>query len=438
MKKRIIFILTLFSLIFPITVNAATGSIKASVSSSKVTLNNTFNVTVKVSSDAPIGSWQFNIEYDSSKVSLQSGDTMIVGYGDGTFNSKTYTYKFKAVGLGSASINVTGAKIADYDTVTYISTTSGGATVTISEAVSIVYSSDNNLSSLSVDDYEITPAFNKNTLEYSVVLAPGATSVKINAKAAHAKAKISGAGEVNVAEGDNNLAIVVTAENGATKTYTLKVTVPEKEPIKIDKYKIFRKLPEEKPLYFNEKTITVNDEEIAVLFNEKLNITLVYASDEKDKSTYYEWKNNKIGERFITLNSGTLSIKVNENSKETPLKGAKKAILKLSDLEINNAYQLSNKSKYYIVSGTDLVTGKSHFYSYDTDNNTLQIFDKDSYTDLFDQINEKMIIIYALSGSLLIFILITILLGRNKSKMKKIEAHLEPEQEKRAKKKSNE
>ncbi len=424
MKKRITFLFILFILNFPIMVNAATGSVRASVSSSKVTLNNTFNVTVRVSSDTTIGSWQFNVEYDSSKVSLQSGDVMVVGYGDGSFSSKSYTYRFKAVGLGSATISITGAKIADYDTVSYMSTSSGGTTVNISEPVNIVYSSDNNLSSLGIEDVELNPIFNKNTLEYTATLAPGATTVKINAKASNNKARISGIGNIEVEEGENTLPIVVTAENGATKTYTLKLIVPEKEPLIVGKYKISRKIPEDKPLYFNEKTIQINEEEVAVLYNEKLNITLVYASDSTNKYNYYEFKNNQVINKFISLNSGAVSIRINEEDNQT-IKKLKKHTLKIDNIEIKNAYKVTGKSQYYIIYGTDLVTGKSNFYSYDSLNKTLQIFDQDSYKVLIDNLNDKNLIIYGLGGSLLVLLLITILLGRNKSKLKKIEKKIE-------------
>ena len=57
--------------------------------------------------------------------------------------------------MGSATISVTNTKIADYDTVSYISTTPGGQQLQSEEPVSIVYSSDNNLSSLSVENYEM-------------------------------------------------------------------------------------------------------------------------------------------------------------------------------------------------------------------------------------------------------------------------------------------
>ncbi|MDD2505060.1 MAG: cohesin domain-containing protein [Bacilli bacterium] len=424
MKKIIILIIMLLSIILPTTVNAASGSIKATVTSSRVTLNNIVTVTVKVSSDKPIGSWQFNIEYDSSKLNIQSGNPIVVDYGNGSYNSKTYTYKFKAVGLGSTTVKVVNAKIADYETVSYINTTTSGVTLNVSEPVSIKYSSDNNLSSLSVDEFNITPEFDKNTLEYSVLLSPGVEKIKIDAKTSHNKAKVSGLGEINVVEGENLLPVTVTAENGASKTYTIRATVPEREPLKVnDGYSIFRKMPEERPLYFNEKQIKINDEEIIVLYNKKLSLTLVYASNNDDNTGFYEWSNNRVLREFISINNEDLSIRIlPEIGKEASrnLKGLIKSEIIIKENSIK-AYQITKKSKYYIISGTDLITGQTNLYNYDSKNKTLQIYDQESINYLLDQIIEKKIIIYALSGSLVIFIIITILLSRNKNKLQKLE-----------------
>ncbi|MDD2208709.1 MAG: cadherin-like beta sandwich domain-containing protein [Bacilli bacterium] len=418
MKKTKILIAIMFMLLFPITASASSGSIRATVSSTKVSLNNTFNVTVRVSADKPIGSWQFNVGYDSTKLSLQSGSTSVVDYGDGSYTSKTYTYKFRAVGLGSATVSINNAKIADYETVSYINTTAGGATVTISEPVVIVYSSNNNLSSLDIENIDISPKFDKGTLEYEAVAKAGTKEIVINAKTADSKARVSGAGTVDVIEGNNIIPLVVKAENGATKTYTINLTVPEKEPLKVGKFNINRKLPEEIPLHFIEETIIINEEEIPVLYNAKLNLTLVYASNEKKVLGFYEWNKDKVGEKFIIITNNLSSIKIDSSYKDA-LKGFIKSTLKIGNDTIN-AYQINLSSKHFIIYGTDLATGKSSFYNYDSTNQTIQMFDVDSHTSLFEQISEKNFIIYALGGALFVLALITILLGYNKSKVSKI------------------
>ena len=82
-------------------------------------------------------------------------------------------------------------------------------------------SSINYLSSLEVEGQVLTPNFNKETVDYSVELESGTTSINIKATAEHNKANITGAGLKNVTEGINNFDIIVTAENGSKRTYKI-------------------------------------------------------------------------------------------------------------------------------------------------------------------------------------------------------------------------
>lgn len=436
MKKRIILLIGILSLFIPVMANAATGSIKATSSSSKVILNNTFTVTVSVNSTDTLGSWDYTLAYDSSKLSLQKGDTRVVGYGDGSYSSKTYSYTFKAIALGSASIGISSGKIADWNSDSFIQTTTSGTTVTVSEPVNIVYSSDNNLSSLSIEDYELSPVFDKKTLEYTVATNPGVTSVNISAKASHSKATITGIGKIEVVEGENIIPIVVKAENGASKTYTIKLTVPEKEPIQITvagkKLNILRKLPEDFPINFTETTITINGEEVPALYNEKIKLTLVYVRDDNGKNVFYTFENAKVKEKFCIVKTDNLTIHISNT--DTILKGFYKNKLKINE-EVIEAYQISDKSKFYVLYGTDILNNKSGFYSYDSINKTLQLFDEKNYLYLLEKTDDLNIIVYILSASLVIFIIITILLSRNQTKLKKIEKRLEPLKEKKSNKK---
>lgn len=85
-------------------------------------------------------------------------------------------------------------------------------------------SPNNKLSSLSVSGYNIGPAFNTDTLEYSLIVPSDISSVSVSAVAYHSKAKISGVGNIKLNYGANNVKINVTAENGTVRTYTLVIS----------------------------------------------------------------------------------------------------------------------------------------------------------------------------------------------------------------------
>ncbi len=81
-------------------------------------------------------------------------------------------------------------------------------------------SSNANLKSLSVENFEITKV---DDTHYSLEVKHSIDKIKILATAEDAKATVKGTGEVALTVGDNSFDIVVTAENGTTKTYALKV-----------------------------------------------------------------------------------------------------------------------------------------------------------------------------------------------------------------------
>lgn len=103
-----------------------------------------------------------------------------------------------------------------------------------------VKSDDNSLASLSLSNVTFTPGFVHNVTEYAATVEYNVTNVVVDAKASHAKAvieAITGNGNVNLNVGANTIQVVVCAENGAKKTYTIVVTRKEPTPTySSDKY----------------------------------------------------------------------------------------------------------------------------------------------------------------------------------------------------------
>lgn len=83
---------------------------------------------------------------------------------------------------------------------------------------------NNWLASLSVDGYVLTPGFDVNmTTDYTLNVSGSITSINISASPVSRYARVSGTGTISLAEGTNSIDIVVTAQNGSTRTYTLTV-----------------------------------------------------------------------------------------------------------------------------------------------------------------------------------------------------------------------
>ena len=98
--------------------------------------------------------------------------------------------------------------------------TGNGTSVTI--RASAPKSTNNNLSSLSVNGSSV-PGFAASNTSYTLANTDE-TSITIAASASDSKASVSGAGTKNLAYGVNKFNIVVTSESGAKKTYTVTIT----------------------------------------------------------------------------------------------------------------------------------------------------------------------------------------------------------------------
>lgn len=97
-------------------------------------------------------------------------------------------------------------------TINYEDVTGTGNTQTIT-----IISSNNYLKSLSITGANIN--FNKNTTSYTVKI--NNSTATINATVEDSHATISGVGNVNVKEGKNTFNIIVTAQSGEKRTYTI-------------------------------------------------------------------------------------------------------------------------------------------------------------------------------------------------------------------------
>ncbi len=112
MKKIKYFIIVVISLfIIPLTVNAASGTIKVTSTTSRVVVGNKITFTVTLSSLTPMISWEMDLNYDRNYLELVStnsegnGTRMVSSSASGT-TKKTYTFTFKTKKTGSTTVKV--------------------------------------------------------------------------------------------------------------------------------------------------------------------------------------------------------------------------------------------------------------------------------------------------------------------------------------------
>jgi len=305
--KKSIKMLLLSLLFIPVGVNAATVSMSLSC---PTTANASADVTCTIKATPSSGDLRgvetkFNItgatykefvwasgwtKYSSSSAGFSLGRDEAV-----TSSTTVGTLKVKMPSSGSAVVKLTGVAGSDSK---YATLTGSDVSKTIR-----VKSSVNTLDSLSVTGATID--FDKNKTTYDVTV--DASSTTISATKTDSYASVSGTGSKTLKYGKNTFNVVVTAESGSKKTYTINVTRPDNRStnnnlssLKLSKGNIS----------FNKNTTTYNVEVAKDVTSIKIDATL-----EDVKASFVK----NYGPRTINLNYGknTALIKVKaENGKE--------------------------------------------------------------------------------------------------------------------------
>ena len=425
--KKIKSILLLISLLLfiPNVVNAASATISVTGSSSAV-VGNKITLMVKLSSNTPIGSWQMLLDYNSSYLQFvggggEEGGMNMANSSSGT-KSKTYTFTFKALKSGNTTVKVNSYLVYAYSDMSEMSVSSVGKNIKIMTQAELEasYSKDNNLKGLSVEGYEITPVFNKDTLEYSVNVPEGTTSINIIATKNDNTATITGDGLKEVSMGTNAFEIVVKAQNGAEKVYKLTVNVIDENPIEVNindqKYTLIKySAGVTCPSGYETTTKMIESFEIPACYNQTIKYTLVGLKDSEGKIYLARYKNNNY-ELYSELSSNTLIIIPLKSTKE--IKGYEKMNIMINDQEVN-AYKFSKDSNFSIIYGLNIATGKKDYYLYDEENKTFTIYD-DEYVNKLEELNNYYLIAATIfAGGIALLVLGLIINNSKKKKHKK-------------------
>ena len=442
MKKiKILLVALVCTLLMPSMVSAASGSISVSGSSSAV-VGNKVTVTVTLSSSTSIGSWQMALNYDKSYLQLVSstaeagGTTMAASSASGV-KSKSYTFVFKTLKTGSTRVSVSSYLAYAFSDLSEISLTSSSKNISIitQEQLEASYSKNNNLKDLTVtvgeEVYEISPEFDADTLEYQVTVPTGTTSVTVEATRADSTASVDGDGEIEVTEGLNTIPIVVTAQNGEEKTYTLTINVEDQNPInvKVDgtDYTVVKSdTLLTAPTTFTQSSVEIDGFDIPAFVNDVIDYTLVGLKDSEGNISLYRYEDGEYT-LYNELSSKSYTL--------VPTAFAEELDYLKTTVEINgvtmDAYRYDEDSPLVIINALDLETGKEDFYLYDPASGAAVLFDDSFIKNANQTIEYYTYVIIAFGGALfLMLILIFVLLHSTKKKQKKINQFIEKQEAK--------
>lgn len=438
--KKIIYLVLPLLMFFTLNVKVnAAASLNAP---SSVNNGSSFTVSVNLSG---VASWEVHVSASgpvSGCVINQSNVTE-----DAANGSKTYSTSCKATGTGTIKINLSGNTTTASG---YKTNISGSRTVTVTNKTSSntssnktnntsnkttssktnnndnSKSSDNTLKSLSVEGGSIN--FNKDTTTYNISVSNDTKKIKINAEANHAKATVTGTGEKDVKEGDNKFDVIVTAENGDKKTYTINVNVDTK-PVTVTvngkKYNLIKKKEELPELTIEHEDLILNFEgqDIPAYRIDKINFVLVGLRDEDGNIKLYKYDSYKDNEKpdkytlFRQFTSPQMLISYLDFPKKLIPEGYKKYTEEINGEKVT-VYKTSKDSNYCLFYGINIETGKKHTYRYDKREKTIQIYDKEK-NPLEKTLEEYEYAIVGLVGISAILLLIIVIQMGSKRKFKK-------------------
>lgn len=428
MIKNVKYFLVIVFMFFVAKADVFAGSLSIWTNASNVVVGQNVTISVKVNNLAG----KFNV--------VSSNSSVLAGGVSGSWlENDTYTFQFTAKSVGNVTVTATAVdEVGDFDTngvfqgsksvtlnVVEKSTSSGGTTADKKE-----YSSDNNLSSLSVDGYQVSPEFNKDVVEYTLTVDESVEKINISATANDSKASVIGTGEVSLSSGENTVEIKVIAENGNEKIYKILVTVEDQNPIKVkigeEEFTVVRKNNHLIDLLegYEETTVKINDQDVVAYVNSKTKVTLVLLKDQNNKIAYYVYNlvdHSYSKYRSITIQGITLQL-LDVSMDSTMSKHYKKYSLKLQDQTVDY-YKLKESHKVGLIYGTNIKTGNTGYYVYDQNEETLsKYFDEEVklYQNEIKKLkNYLMIFMGIVSFIAIIVIVISISRGKRKKRGRK-------------------
>ena len=229
-------------LLLPMNVSAASAS--ASLSGpGTVRAGDTITLTFKLNG-ANLSGASGTLAYDGGQLQMTGTKQVIASPWMVEFNGNNmvaYDNNLSSPINGSRDLFTVSFKVKDVAAGTKISVSyqnvvasDGSAdanigTVSYSVTVAAPLSANNALANLTVSNATISPAFNAGTTSYTAEVPFSVSKLDVTATAADSKAKVSISSPNLTPDGTTNVTVTVTAENGAQKTYTIKVH-REKDP----------------------------------------------------------------------------------------------------------------------------------------------------------------------------------------------------------------
>ena len=400
--------------------------ISAYAGQSNVSVGSTISVTFRASDDAM--RWIYTISY-SGNLTLESGSTSVSGsdaYGD----SRTHTLIFRANEEGDAWVTAYKENgLVSTDFVEANASASVQFKVVSASSPSDGYhhddfdnatpgkSGNNALSTLTVSAGTLAPAFDPAVTEYTLSLPQGTEKLTLTATPSDSNATVQGDGELTLQEGENTLPLVVTAENGDTKTYTVTAKVAQAPTLFLDyngqRLGVVKDVSQVTPPagFAPAEPITYSGDTLPIWTDVSGKRTLVYLMDEKTSAQgfYLFSQTTGVQSPYLPILCGSVTYIYTDIPKElSSVPGLTPATVKAFGQTLNgwtyNDASLKDFCVLYLMDDA----GSYGYYTYDSREETLQRFSGAVFTDSGETLAVPMLYVYIAGGAALVLLILLI------------------------------
>lgn len=378
-----------------------------------------FSITVPSGSEA----WTYSVSW-SGNLTLESGDTAPMGF-EGDSRTNQLVFRANSTGTGTVSISAGSYCIAgeDYDA-------SGSASVSIVAASepddsepdytpSTPGKSGNNaLSTLTVSAGTLTPAFDPAITEYTLSLPSQSDRLTITANPSDSRATVQGDGDISLQDGETSLSVVVTAEDGSAKAYTITVQVAQAPTLFLyyngQRLGVVKDVSQVTPPagFAPAEPITYSGDTLPIWTDVSGKRTLVYLMDEKTSAQgFYLFSQTTGGQSpYLPILCGSVTYIYTDIPKElSSVPGLTPATVKAFGQTLNgwtyNDASLKDFCVLYLMDDA----GSYGYYTYDSREETLQRFSGAVFTDDAGQsLRVPMLYVYIAGGAALVLLILLI------------------------------
>lgn len=400
--------------------------ISAYAGQSNVSVGSTISVTFRASDDAM--RWIYTISY-SGNLTLESGSTSVSGsdaYGD----SRTHTLIFRANeegdawvtaykenGLVSTDFVEANASASVQFKVVSASSPSDGYHHDDYDNVTPGKSGNNALSALTVSAGTLTPAFDPAVTEYTLSLPQGTEKLTLTATPSDSNATVQGDGELTLQEGENTLPLVVTAENGDTKTYTVTAKVAQAPTLFLSfsgaKLGVVKDVEGVTPPtgFTAAEPVSQGGDTLPLWVDANGKHTLVYLVDEKGVAGFYLYSRTEgvLSPYLPLVYGGATYIYTGIPSEKAAVPGLKAATVEAFSQTLSGwRYEDAALSDFLVLYLMD-DGGQYGYYTYDTKNATLQRFSGAVFTDSGETLAVPMLYVYIAGGAAALLLILMII-----------------------------